>query len=290
MKKPSKHVDRLAELMHDEWRKKKIEQGWHLPEKCPDNIRGNCESCDAYTPEDCPELKKLLDKQDESIVSVLKRVKRGCDGYKHKLCPDCHPCVNTWDKLTEQEKELALQNSKIAHEYFKPYFRIVALFFVILIAGLLWQADENNRKAGQIRVLSSDTLKYAQQLDSVRNDLTILLKPTYDNVRYWAEFYGIKHVDVFLKQVRFETDLKSPVFTCNNNIVNMTLPERRQTTALGTRGWYAYYSSWIDAVKDYKLYEDAICGNKKYNDLQYINLLVKCGFAADSLYLQKLMR
>jgi len=33
-------------------------------------------------------------------------------------CSDCHPCVGTWELLTDKQKELALMNSKLAHEYF----------------------------------------------------------------------------------------------------------------------------------------------------------------------------
>jgi len=34
-------------------------------------------------------------------------------------CNDCHPCVDAWENLTDKEKELALLNAKLAHDYFK---------------------------------------------------------------------------------------------------------------------------------------------------------------------------
>ncbi len=167
-KKPSKHINHLASLMHDEWRAKKIEQGWHLPENCPNEHHI---------------------KMAQEIVEPVGEVS----------CGGCHTCVNSWDKLTDKEKELPLQNSRIAYSYFKPYFNIIAILFVILIAWILWQANENQKKSEQIRLLNSDTLRYSQKLDSIRNDFTLLMQPTYENVKSWAEFYGINHVDVFLR-------------------------------------------------------------------------------------------
>lgn len=77
-------VNELAALMHEAWRQQKIKIGWHLPENCPEI--------------------KLLPKEWDISMKPL-------------ICKDCHPCVNTWDKLTDKEKELALQNARIAVEF-----------------------------------------------------------------------------------------------------------------------------------------------------------------------------
>ena len=34
------------------------------------------------------------------------------------LCSKCHPCVDEWEKLTDDQKALPLQNARLAHEYF----------------------------------------------------------------------------------------------------------------------------------------------------------------------------
>ena len=80
-------IELLAKELHEAWRLEKIKLGWHIPEKCPNNRFEN----------------------------------------NHKLnigitCDACHPCVNEWEKLTDKEKELPLQNSKIAHNYFEPIY------------------------------------------------------------------------------------------------------------------------------------------------------------------------
>jgi len=36
-------------------------------------------------------------------------------------CKDCHPCVDAWENLTEDQKKAALMNAKLAHEYFESH-------------------------------------------------------------------------------------------------------------------------------------------------------------------------
>jgi uncharacterized FlgJ-related protein len=69
---------------------------------------------------------------------------------------------------------------------------------------------------------------------------------------------GIQHVDVVLAQAILESGtFTSNVFKTKNNLFGMKVPGRRETTAINKKG-YAAYRSWLDCVKDYKLYQDYV--------------------------------
>ncbi len=92
-------IEELAALMHEAWRLKKIkENGWHIPENCSEINPYDCHTCISW-------------KIDEQYSN-------GCAINKYKHCPNCHTCVNTWNNLTNKEKELALLNAEIAYNYF----------------------------------------------------------------------------------------------------------------------------------------------------------------------------
>ena len=95
------NTEKLAKLMHDAWREKKInELGWHTAPHCP-----------TLATNDVNEWGKDMDPQ-----------KTG------KICPDCHPCVAPWEDLTDAEKELPLMNAEIAVNFMNDYCPFYELF------------------------------------------------------------------------------------------------------------------------------------------------------------------
>jgi hypothetical protein len=54
----------------------------------------------------------------------------------------------------------------------------------------------------------------------------------------------------------------------------MKVPGRRETTAINKKG-YAAYRSWLDCVKDYKLYQDYVTKNKSVSRAQYVAIISK---------------
>ena len=69
---------------------------------------------------------------------------------------------------------------------------------------------------------------------------------------------GIKYPDIAIAQSLIETgNFTSHIFKDNNNLFGMQHPEKRSTLSLGVKNGHAYYKSWIDSVKDYKLWQDS---------------------------------
>lgn len=69
---------------------------------------------------------------------------------------------------------------------------------------------------------------------------------------------NIIHPDVVLAQAMLESGhFKSNLFKKNNNVFGMKFPRQRQTTSKGEKYGQAYYSNWIDSVKDYKLWQQS---------------------------------
>lgn len=86
---------------------------------------------------------------------------------------------------------------------------------------------------------------------------------------------GIQHVDVVLAQAILESGtFTSNVFKTKNNLFGMKVPGRRETTAINKKG-YAAYRSWLDCVKDYKLYQDYVTKNKSVSRAQYLAIISK---------------
>lgn len=100
---------------------------------------------------------------------------------------------------------------------------------------------------------------------------------TENNVYTMLLLYNIKYPEVVMSQIMIESAyLKSKLTKRNNNILGMTVPAKRPTTAINKSGLYAKYISWIDCIIDYKLYQDYIFSkNNIQTKKQYIAFLHK---------------
>jgi len=86
---------------------------------------------------------------------------------------------------------------------------------------------------------------------------------------------GIKYPEIALAQAKIETGhFKSNVFKNNNNAFGMKLAKNRPTTAIGEDNNHATYISWVQSVKDYKLWQNRII-NKLQTRKKYLNYLDK---------------
>jgi hypothetical protein len=97
---------------------------------------------------------------------------------------------------------------------------------------------------------------------------------------------GVKFPEVVLSQIMIESgNLKH---FKNNNLLGLTVPSKRKTTALNKSG-YAIYANWIDCILDYKLYQDARMQNTVIKtSLAYIKYLRKWKYAEADDYSFKL--
>ena len=87
---------------------------------------------------------------------------------------------------------------------------------------------------------------------------------------------NIKYPEVVISQIMIETGwLTSRLCKVNNNLLGMTVPSKRETTAINEKG-FAKYTSWIECILDYKMYQDYIFSrNHITSKKQYIAYLHK---------------
>jgi uncharacterized FlgJ-related protein len=100
---------------------------------------------------------------------------------------------------------------------------------------------------------------------------------------------GIAYPDVALAQAKIETgNFTSKIFIENNNMFGMKLPERRRTTAIGEKHNHAEYTSWIQSLIDYKLWQDKMIHRAptKHAYLAYLSR----NYAEDKNYIRKIKR
>ena len=100
---------------------------------------------------------------------------------------------------------------------------------------------------------------------------------------------GIAYPDVVLAQAKIETgNFTSKIFRENNNMFGMKLPYRRQTTAVGESRNHAKYTSWIQSIRDYKLWQDRMI-HKAPTKSAYLAYL-KRNYAQDKNYINKIKK
>lgn len=106
----------------------------------------------------------------------------------------------------------------------------------------------------KILIKNHQLKKLIEQFEGIKKEFSF----SPENLAKEIVKQNIKHPDVALAQSMLETGhFKSRVFIENNNLFGMRKPEIRKTTAVGEKNNHALYDSWIDSVKDYKLWQDA---------------------------------
>jgi len=103
---------------------------------------------------------------------------------------------------------------------------------------------------------------------------------------------GIQHVDIVLAQAILESGtFTSSIFKTKNNMFGMKVPRKRKTFATNKEGYtgYATYASWIDCVKDYKLYQDFITKKKVISRSEYLAILSR-SYSETNGYVNKLVK
>jgi hypothetical protein len=78
------------------------------------------------------------------------------------------------------------------------------------------------------------------------------------------------------------------MFRLNHNPFGMKLAIYRKTTAIGERFKHARFRTWLDAVADYKLWQEARLKGQNLTTSQYLSNLKK--YAADKHYLAKVRK
>ena len=126
------------------------------------------------------------------------------------------------------------------------------------------------------------TYKYenAKKEDNKRYELN------WSNVCFWVDYFKIEKSDTVKAQILLETNfLKSEICWTNRNICGMKQAVRRSNVALTENLGHAFYTTYIESIYDYKLWQQYSYINKREN---YFKFLKRTGYAADPNYVIKL--
>lgn len=128
-------------------------------------------------------------------------------------------------------------------------------------------------------------LKIAQDSVCILKDSILnILEFSPGNLSIFLDYYNVQEKDIVFNQARLETNnFKSEVFKTNNNLFGMKHPAIRRTTSKESSLGYAYYNSYIESIKDYKLYQQ-----RYYNGGDYYQFLIKYQYSTDTNYVNKL--
>jgi uncharacterized FlgJ-related protein len=104
---------------------------------------------------------------------------------------------------------------------------------------------------------------------------------------YKMKQIGILYPEIVLAQAKIETgNFTSVIFIENNNLFGMKLPERRKTTAVGENRNHAKYTSWVQSLLDYKIWQDGMI-HKAPTKRSYLSYLRR-NYAEDKNYIKKI--
>lgn len=135
------------------------------------------------------------------------------------------------------------------------------------------------------KIINDSLSKYNIQL---KDNIAGLLSFNKNNVKRLMKLYDIKHPGIVFKQATLETgNFTSRIFADNNNLFGMKEARIRATTSTGTALGHATYETYIDSIKDYKLWQLTLYDEDKYNS-NYFAFLSDVGYAEDKKYVRKL--
>ena len=155
----------------------------------------------------------------------------------------------------------------------------------VLFAVSLVVQENDYRDLEELNNEAFRELEYEfNRADSLQSELDSLHTLSWENVEYWIDTLGIDHPEVVKQQVMLETGaLTSTICHENNNLFGMKEPRIRETTALGTKRGHSYYGTYIDSIKDYKLWQDNMYGGG-----DYYAFLNRVGYAEARYYITAL--
>ena len=123
----------------------------------------------------------------------------------------------------------------------------------------------------QLNKLLQENLEDIDNLetDSIENELEF----TPEKFGKMVRSVGIVYPDIAIAQSLLETGhFKSKIFNQNNNLFGMKNPSKRNTLSKGTKNGHAYFSSWQDSVKDYKLWQSSMKFDQYSRDQYFTKL------------------
>jgi uncharacterized FlgJ-related protein len=157
-----------------------------------------------------------------------------------------------------------------------------------LIGAIAYQSFSISKQEDKVNKLQKQIQDKQRQIDSLDSVNQSLHQLSWENINYWLDTLGIHHKDVVIQQIKLETgNLTSAICLENNNLFGMKEARVRETTAQGTKRNHAYYDSYIDSIKDYKLWQDM---HEVDGTCDYYAFLHKAGYAEARNYINTLKK
>ena len=168
-------------------------------------------------------------------------------------------------------------------------FVVIVFLSAIVISGIIGRFTSTTEDSvGAVELESKIRLDSMQRvIDKQQQEIDSLKQRelTWDNIRYWMDFYGVEHPDIAMGQIFLETgNLSSNICKNNQNLFGMRHPRVRETVSLGSVRGHAYYHDWIDSIKDYSLWQQ----NMYNGQGDYYSFLSSVGYAECKSYISKL--
>lgn len=136
--------------------------------------------------------------------------------------------------------------------------RIVLLIFLFSHATLRVGAVKNGTRL-RVTHRAFACAPYPDSIAGAEGNSTTKL--TRKNVWTYIKSTRMLFPHIVYKQVIMETALKSNYARLNNNLVCMTMPHTRRTTAIGVRNGYAVYPTWQACINDYHIMQQRFGGS-----------------------------
>lgn len=132
-----------------------------------------------------------------------------------------------------------------------------------------------------------------------RIEEAVIIKQVEGDYLERMEQLGIQCPEVVVAQICLETNyLTSAIYKENNNLFGMKKPYKRPTYVIGVNRGHAVYATPAHSVADYLLFQQHVGrkylerrGKEKFNNNEeYLDFLLRCGYAEDQKYINKLKK
>jgi len=186
------------------------------------------------------------------------------------------------------------------HTYIFGTLTILIIFVIAFFLDRKLKQIESD-KAKEISIVQSENVSLKKTIKQLNDSISFyndtlnrviqkqefyqnLYEMEWENICFFIDLFKIKHPDIVKAQILLETNyLKSNVCIINRNLFGMRHVNGR--LSLGTYNYHALYSSYVESLMEYKLWQDMYY---KDDNESYFSFLYRMGYSTDKLYNYKL--
>jgi len=165
--------------------------------------------------------------------------------------------------------------------------KLVLLLFILFIISNVFAPTLLFYKTNDEILTEIENVKIKYKLSELKNAPFSL-----ENLYNYLILLKADHREIIMKQAIHETGhFKSKLFRENNNLFGMKMPQRRETTAVGSKNNYANYNHWTKSTDDYIILQQKWKNkydNEVFND--GYKVLILAHYAEDCNYTRQLKR